>query len=325
MHFAQYRQLTVAVRNPCLVVAQRIVLPGVLGDTHNGGSLSDAQVLHVFAEIGLGSRFNAIGLVSEIDKVEVGLQNLLLAVLFMEAERPENLKDLAANRDLILPRDVFDHLLRDGGSAAGVIAHQGVVHAARGAFPVHALMLIETFVLDGNQRFDHMIGNLLILHQRAVLIAVELGQLDPTARTLILIVDCGALLERVGRQIHIHLRLQHRVHIFHKRAEKKCPGQRADDRKRQNQLEKAEDQAEKERRLLLFLPARSNTARRGSARFRAAFFHVGPSFLCGVPSPQYLSLYLFYHSCQEIFSAYFRNFTNRGFPFCVFLKNYGNL
>ena len=279
VHLAQHRQLTVAVLLPRPVAAQRVELPRVLRDADDGRALGDGQILDVLAEIGLRRGLDAVGRVAEVDEVEIRLEDVLLAVLLMHAQRAEDLKDLAADRDLVLPRHVLDHLLRDGGRAAGVVAHERVVHAARRALPVHALMLVEALVLDGDERLHDVVRDLLVVDERAVLDAVELRQLHPLSGVLVLVIDRGALLERVGGQVDVHLRLQLRVHVLHERAEKHRRREGADDQQRKDDLGDPQQDPADARALFLPSALRYGATLRLSARFRArrgvAFLHGG--------------------------------------------------
>ena len=79
--------------------------------------------------------------------------------------------------------------------------------------------------------------------ERAVLRTVELFHLHPLAGVLILIIQDRALLECVGRRIHVQLRLQRGVDIGHENTEKDHGSANADGKQRADHLEKHGDAA----------------------------------------------------------------------------------
>ena len=180
-------------------LAGGVVQGGILRDADDGRALRDGQVADVLSEVDLGRRLNAAGAVTEIDQIQIKLQHLFTGIVLRKAKRAEDLQHLAPDRHLVVAREVLDDLLRDRGAAAGrVAAAQHVENGARRALPVHAVVLKEPLVLNGNQRLPDMVGNILKIHQRAVFQTVDLRQLLPLARRPVLIVDRGALLERIG-------------------------------------------------------------------------------------------------------------------------------
>lgn len=54
-----------------------VVEVGVLRDADNGRALGNGQVLGVLAEVVLGGRLNAVGMVAEVDEVQIECQRLL--------------------------------------------------------------------------------------------------------------------------------------------------------------------------------------------------------------------------------------------------------
>ena len=221
-----------------------IVLPGILRDAHDVRGLGHGQLAHLLAEIGLCRGIDAVGPAAEVDNVEIHLQDLFARVVIGEAQRAEDLKHLAADRDLILAGQVFDHLLgQRRGAARAVRAAQHVKHGLRRALPVHAVVLEKAFVLDRHQRLPDIVRDIGKLYQRAVLRAVELFHLHPLAGVLILIIQDRALLECVGRRIHVQLGLQRGVDIGHENTEKDHGGANADGKQRADHLEKRGDPA----------------------------------------------------------------------------------
>ena len=56
-----------------------VVAAGGLGQTGDDGALGQGDVGSVLAEIGTGRGFHAVGVLSQIDIVEVGLEDVVLA------------------------------------------------------------------------------------------------------------------------------------------------------------------------------------------------------------------------------------------------------
>ena len=99
-------------------------------------------------------------------------------------------------------------------------------------------MLEEALVLDGHQSLPDMIGDVGKFNVRAVLGAVDLLQLLPLARALVLIIDDRALVERDGAHIHVQHRLERGVDIFHKNAEEHQRRADADGQERAEHLQR---------------------------------------------------------------------------------------
>ena len=88
------------------------------------------------------------------------------------------------------------------------------------------MVAFKALVLNGDERVLHVLGDLVDADERAVLYAVELRELHPLPARFILIVDCRALLERVGRNIDVQI--ERRMHVDHEDGEKHQAGGQAD-------------------------------------------------------------------------------------------------
>ena len=216
-----------------------VVEVGVLRDADDGRALGDGQVLGVLAEVVLGGRLNAVGMVAEVDEVQIECQRLLTRVILIEAQRLEDLRHLALDGRLVVAGGVLDDLLGDGRAAAlRSAAGEHGEHRLAGRFPVHAVMLEEALVLDRHQSLPDMVGDVGKFNVRAVLGAVDLLQLLPLARALVLIIDDRALVERDGAHIHIQHRLERGVDILHKNAEEHQRRADADGQERAEHLQR---------------------------------------------------------------------------------------
>jgi hypothetical protein len=122
-------------------------------------------------EVRQRSLLDAVGAVAEIDRVQVGGQDLVLGPALLELPGERGLLELAADRAPTLHVGVLDELLCDGRSA---LDHLLVAHVlpdrAQDPVDVHAAVLVEALVLDRDDR---------LLHQRC---DVARGNEDPALR-----------------------------------------------------------------------------------------------------------------------------------------------
>src|SRR5581483_3673553 len=92
---------------------------------------------------------------TEIDFVEIELENLLLRVGTLDAQREQRFLDLALKRHLVGQQEVLGHLLRDGGGtlwmAAAAVIFDIENAGAHDALNVDAGMLIEVLVFGGDK------------------------------------------------------------------------------------------------------------------------------------------------------------------------------
>ena len=175
---------------------------GVVGDGDDAGALGQGQLRQILAEVVLRSRGHAAAGVAQIDVIEVPLQDLLLGVVLLKIQGGEDLLDLPLHRHVVVAGEVLDELLGDGGAALNVLAGEHENHAVEGAAPVDAVVLPEGSILDGHRGVDHVLRDVLIVHQDAVLIAVEGEMLHILPGVGILIVDdAGLIHDEVGLDV----------------------------------------------------------------------------------------------------------------------------
>src|SRR5262249_56431754 len=108
------------------------------------------------AEIAARSELDAPGAASEIDGVEIELENLRLAERTLDPGRHDHLADLALVGQVFAHQQVLDDLLGDGGTAlrapgGGEIADEGADQATL----VDPLVLVEAFVLGRDESLLH--------------------------------------------------------------------------------------------------------------------------------------------------------------------------
>ncbi len=231
VHLAQDDLLPLLV---VLLVIEGIVVSGLVGDADDGGRLGQRQLRHVLAEVGVRRRLHAVAALSEVHGVEIPFHDLLLVVLLLQLQRAEDLGQLALDRDLVLAGQVLDELLGDGGAAgAGLHAGEHLHEGTGGAVPVHALVLVEALVLDGDQRLLHIFGDLVDIRPDALVVAHQGLELLPLAGG-VLVPDGAGLGELVVLQRQVHVRGQEVLHIVGEDAGEQEP------RDQQNQQEGAE-------------------------------------------------------------------------------------
>ena len=150
------------------------VARGVVRDADDARALRQREILHVFAEVGLRRHLHAACALAEVDDVEVPLHDLFLGVFLFEIESAENLHELSLHGDVVFRSDVFDELLRDRRAAEVVFhAEEHVDERARRAVPVHALVVIEALVLDGDRRLFQIRRQLVVIDPDAVLVRCQ--------------------------------------------------------------------------------------------------------------------------------------------------------
>ena len=222
VHLIKNGELALLVLLAVPVAARRIIFIGELRDADDGRRLRDAQLTNGLAEVALRRGLNTAAAVAEVDEVQVRLENFVFRVVLLEAQRTEDLCHLALYSHLVVAGHVLHDLLGNRRAAAGRRAGELAENGFRRALPVHAVVAFKALVLNGDERVPHMLGDLVDTHERAVLYAVELRQLHPLPACFILIVDCRALLERVGRDVHIQI--ERRMHVDHEDGEKHQAG-----------------------------------------------------------------------------------------------------
>ena len=113
----------------------------------------DRDVPGGFAEIALRRGLDAIGAGTEIDAVEIELENFVLGVLALQPQRKLHFLQLARHRPFLGQEQVFRELLRQRRAALRHAAmHDVGDRRARDADGVDAVMRIEAAVLDGDER-----------------------------------------------------------------------------------------------------------------------------------------------------------------------------
>ncbi len=162
----------------------------------------------MLAEVRLRGGLDPVGAVPEVDGVEVGLEDLVLAELLLELHREQRLADLL--RDRTLREDIGLHAVGIGRVGTGVdVLHEllgerrGALHRAalhdvgvggtQDAADVDPGVVVEVVVLGGDHGVDHVRRDLRQGHQRAIDRPVQRREQMPVA-----VIQIGGLDRRQG-------------------------------------------------------------------------------------------------------------------------------
>ena len=261
------------------VVVEGVVEGGIVDDGHQAGTLRQAQLADVLAEVALGGSGDTVELEAEGDAVEVEGDDLLLGVALLKLQGPEDLPDLPLDGDVRVVRNVPQELLGDGGPAPGAPAREGLDHGRGGAVPVHAAVLPEPVVLDVHQGLDQVVRQVAVLDDPPVAVTGVEGFIDhPLPGGVVLDIDGGGLGH--GQLLHRHPHVgDHRgVDVLHEDLEKQIERQHADDAQgEEGEKNLADDPAYAA--LLLFI-LRASRAGSLAAAVIAGVIHLRIYLLC---------------------------------------------
>ena len=140
-----------------LGVTKRRVSLRRLREASERGSLSERELAGALAVVVSRGLFHPVDAVTEVDRVEVEVEDVLLGQVLLELPREDDLLDLALDGALGREHEVLDDLLRDrrGALHADVETH-GVVERADHAEPVDPLVLHEIGILGGHEGVAHV-------------------------------------------------------------------------------------------------------------------------------------------------------------------------
>ena len=112
-------------------------------------------------EIGNGRSFNAIGIATEINRVEVILKNLLFRDHCFQFECKESFADFAIPGSILGEVGDLGVLLCDGGSTLGVATRDIVECSSRNSYRRNPAVVIEVTVFGGQNGHLDINGNLI--------------------------------------------------------------------------------------------------------------------------------------------------------------------
>jgi hypothetical protein len=151
----------------------RIVVDRRLGEGGKQRRLSEGQTGSALAEIVARRRFDPVPPVAEVDRIEVGLEDLLLAVAPLHLACRLLLAQLATQAQVTavdqLGVHVADELLRDRARSTAPLTEQFPLHGRCDADDVDAVVLVEALILDGDERRPDVLRQCPDRHARAPL------------------------------------------------------------------------------------------------------------------------------------------------------------
>ena len=157
------------------VVERRIVV-GALRYARKHRTFVEIKILDVLAEVRLRRRLHAISALSEVDLVQIKLQDLLLRILALDLQGEEHFLYLALERPILRQVSIFGELLRDRRTALGDRPARDVgIDGAQNAARVDAHVLIEAVVLDRDESILQIFRNLRELYRLTVLCCMNIG------------------------------------------------------------------------------------------------------------------------------------------------------
>ncbi len=157
VHPAEDQQLPAA---RALGMADRIVGGRRLRQSGEQRGLRGRHVREVDAEVGLRGGAEAVRALAEIDLVQVELQDLLLGELRFDADRQQDLVDLAHDGLVARQEEIACELHRDRARALFLAAPREIgERRAREPDEVDAVMVVEARILGGEHRVLHHGGN----------------------------------------------------------------------------------------------------------------------------------------------------------------------
>ena len=192
----------------------RIVERGVVGDADDAGAFLGRELIELLAEVDVRGALDAVGALAQEDRIEIPFQDLFLGVMLFKIQGAIDLHQLAADRDLLVLAQVLDELLRDRGAAVSGAADEHIGRGRERSHPVHAVMLPEALILDGDGGVDQVGRDLVIGDPDSVLHGKELTQLLILAGLWVFCVDEGGLIQLLALQRVMRLRLDILIQIL---------------------------------------------------------------------------------------------------------------
>lgn len=134
-------------------------------------SLAQRETAHVLTEIRVACGLHAVRAGTEVDEVEIALEDLVLRVVALDLQREQRLLDLAAHGLFVRQEQVARELLRDGARALLDLLVLVVRQRRAGdAAEIHAAVAVEALVLARDDGLAHHGWYLRDRHVHAVLV-----------------------------------------------------------------------------------------------------------------------------------------------------------
>ncbi len=182
----------VTARQGAFRVTARVVVAGALQQGHQGGELVGLQFFQGPPEIKLGAQPHAVdgalAVLAQVHLVEVGLENLLFAVVQLQQHRHRHFHQLAGQGAVLREPEVLHQLLGQGAAALHQATCFHIGHHGAGQPPWRdPVMLIEITILGGQQHLHQQRRHTVQRHEHPVLgvtgvDAADLQRLQPGQR-----------------------------------------------------------------------------------------------------------------------------------------------
>jgi hypothetical protein len=144
---------------------------GVLDQPGQHDAFLHGELVDVLEEVRPGRGLDTVRTAPEVHRIEVVLEDIVLAVLVGELHRDRRFLDLTGVTEVLELRDLPGVLLGDRGRALPVTARHVVPRGAHDALEVDAVVLVEGPVLSGDHGVLDVLGDRRELDDRAVLLA----------------------------------------------------------------------------------------------------------------------------------------------------------
>ena len=140
-------------------ILSRIPSRGRGDDSREHRGFAEAQFARRVTEVCLRSGFNAVGAATEVDRVQIIAEDLVLGLLAVDLDREDRFFSFSPIRrggftDVIS----FDVLLGEGGSALTRSRHHVGEKCTENTLEVDAGVLVESAVLRCDDRFADVVG-----------------------------------------------------------------------------------------------------------------------------------------------------------------------
>ena len=171
----EHRRIPLGLRDPAVLhheiqvaLPALLRLPGADGGVPRGGcgnnrsdqrGLGQGQVGCTMAEVGLRSSVDAVGTTTEVDRVHVGTDDLVLGLFTVDLEREHGFLELATVGIRGLTDEVsLNVLLGEGRCALPRSAPQIIDERSEDTLNVNAGVRVERAVLGSDDRLGHVVG-----------------------------------------------------------------------------------------------------------------------------------------------------------------------
>ena len=150
---------------------------GCLDERRQQTRFGQGELVDILVEVVGGSGADAVGTVTQIDGVEVALEDLLLGETLLEPHRQGGLFELPIKGSGVGEQDVLQVLLGDGAAALHDFAGFSVgFGGSDDGAEIDAGVVPVAFVFDGYDGVDEMLGDVVVDDQGAVFPGVPMGE-----------------------------------------------------------------------------------------------------------------------------------------------------